>query len=95
MGLAPINHILKQTNKMLYIYELVTNKSQHYVTTNRITNGSHNPTKRCHEGQAVTAFLWFLFACYAASTAFSLLGGSSSGGSPGIRRGPAPVMTHV
>ena len=79
------------------IVRITTDTFQKYVTTNRITNGSHNPTKRCHEAQADTAFLWFLFACYAASMVLSFLSGgsSSAGGVGGIRRGPAPVMSHA
>ncbi|KAF3932116.1 hypothetical protein ABW20_dc0107159 [Dactylellina cionopaga] len=51
-----------------------------YVTSNPITNGSLDPSARCHEAQALTAFTWFLFAAYVASTIFSFLdwrGGSS------------------
>ncbi|KAJ6257300.1 hypothetical protein Dda_8189 [Drechslerella dactyloides] len=32
-----------------------------YVTTNSITNGNPDVTARCHEAQALCAFLWFLF----------------------------------
>jgi len=69
--------------------------NEKYILSNRITNGSHNPSKRCHEAQAVTAFLWFLFACYAASAVLSMFSSGSSSSSPGIRRGPAPVMSHA
>jgi len=68
--------------------------STSYVTTNSVTNGSHNPGKRCHEAQAATAFLFFGFACFAASTFFSFLGARSDGvnlRSGGIRRGPGRV----
>jgi len=51
-----------------------------YVLTNKITNGGYNHTGRCHEGQALTAFLWFLFATYAATTVLNGLG-SRRGGS--------------
>jgi len=61
-----------------------------YTHTNSITNGSHDTGKRCHEAQASTAFLWFGFACYAATT---VLSGLQSRGANvnmrGIRRGPA------
>ncbi|KAF1354846.1 marvel domain-containing protein [Delphinella strobiligena] len=65
-----------------------------YTTTNHITNGSHNTGKRCHEAQAVTAFLWFGFAAFTASAVLSGLqsrgaGLPSRGGAGGIRRGPA------
>ncbi|KAK6337491.1 hypothetical protein TWF730_002890 [Orbilia blumenaviensis] len=44
-----------------------------YVKSNSITNGSLNPTARCHEAQALTAFLWFLFGTYLASLVLSVL----------------------
>jgi len=52
-----------------------------YVKSNSITNGSTDQTARCHEAQALTAFLWFLFASFVASFALSFLG---------WRRGSAP-----
>lgn len=58
---------------------------QSYVLTNKITNGSHNPSKRCREEQAVTAFLWFGFAAWAGSLVLSAL--SSRGSTGGLRRG--------
>ncbi|WPH01444.1 Hypothetical protein R9X50_00429000 [Acrodontium crateriforme] len=58
---------------------------QGYLNSNIITRGS---SKRCREGQATTAFLWFGFAAFVASLAFSAMG-ARSGGSSGIRRGPA------
>ena len=72
---------------------------QDYTTTNHITNGSSDTSKRCHEAQAVTAFLWFGFAAFAASTVLSALQGKSSGmnmrgGMGGIRRG-GPAMSQV
>jgi len=66
------------------------NKS--YVLTNSLTNGSHNPTKRCHELQASTAFFWFLFLTYVASLVLSFLGGFAGGRT--IRRG-GPSMSQV
>ncbi|KAI4196226.1 MAG: hypothetical protein LQ350_006679 [Teloschistes chrysophthalmus] len=56
-----------------------------YVLSNKITNGSHNPSKRCREAQAVTAFLWFGFAAWLGSLVLSAL--SSRGGTGGLRRG--------
>ncbi|KAF3315754.1 hypothetical protein TWF173_003321 [Orbilia oligospora] len=44
-----------------------------YVITNSITNGGRDPTARCHEAQALTAFLWFLFGTYLASLVLSVL----------------------
>jgi len=71
-----------------------------FTSTNNVTSGSYNPTQRCHEGQAVCAFLWFGFAAYAAALALDLMGGSGStanlrGGMGGIRRGGGPSMSQV
>jgi len=69
--------------------------NNHYTTTNKITNGSHNTNKRCTEAQAVTAFLWFGWAAFTASAVLSGLqsrgagGMNMRGGAGGIRRGPA------
>ncbi|KAL9022050.1 MAG: hypothetical protein Q9185_000791 [Variospora sp. 1 TL-2023] len=60
-----------------------------YVTTNRVTRTSDNPSKRCRESQAACAFLWFGFAAWAASLVLSAL--SSRGGTSGLRRGPGKV----
>jgi len=62
-----------------------------FTHSNFITNGSPNTSSRCHEAQATTAFLWFGFAAFAASTVFSFLNrGSVSGSSTysGSHRGP-------
>jgi len=45
-----------------------------YVIDNPITNGSYDPTARCHEAQALTTFLYFLFIAYLVSLVFSFLG---------------------
>jgi len=68
----------------------------HYVASNSLTNGSHSPTKRCHELQASTAFFWFLFVSYAASLVLVGLSARGSGISSrgGIRRG-GPSMSQV
>lgn len=64
-----------------------------YTRSNSITNGSFNTEKRCHEAQASTAFLWFGFAAFAVSTAFSLLSGQGNVNiRGGIRR---PNMSQV
>jgi hypothetical protein len=61
-----------------------------YTTSNHITNGSPNTSKRCHEAQASTAFLWFGWAAFTASMVFSLLDGKGSANMRGgLRRGPA------
>jgi hypothetical protein len=71
--------------------------NQGYLASNPITNGGRNRGKRCHEAQAVTAFLWFAFVAYLASAILS--GMASLGGanlrSGGIRRGGGPAMSHV
>ncbi|MCJ1371209.1 hypothetical protein MMC20_002424 [Loxospora ochrophaea] len=65
-----------------------------YLASNGVVNGSRDPKKRCHEAQAVCAFLWFGFAAYAGSTFFSAL--ESRGGTSGIRRGgPSMSQVHV
>ena len=73
---------------------------QSYVNSNIVTSGSNDNTKRCREGQAVCAFMWFGFAAWLGSLVFSAFGGSGStvnlrGGIGGIRRGGAPSMTQV
>ncbi|KAI9786374.1 MAG: hypothetical protein M1816_008035 [Peltula sp. TS41687] len=72
-----------------------------YLISNPITNGGHNMGKRCHEAQAVTAFLWFGFLTYLASAILSGMGSlggrtnmRSGGGGGGLRRG-GPPMTSV
>jgi len=42
-----------------------------YLKLNPVTNGANNMTKRCHEAQAATAFLWFGFLAYLASAVLS------------------------
>ncbi|KAB8737514.1 hypothetical protein FH972_026473 [Carpinus fangiana] len=70
--------------------------NEDYLRNNEITNGADNMSKRCHEAQASTAFLWFGFAAFAASAVLSGL--SSRGGanlrSGGARRG-VPSMSKV
>ncbi|MCJ1250730.1 hypothetical protein MMC30_007958 [Trapelia coarctata] len=68
-----------------------------YVTINTVTSGSFDDTKRCHEGQAVCAFMWFAFASYLGSLVFSAMearGGGVSVRGGGIRRG-GPSMSQV
>lgn len=60
---------------------------------------TNHQMKVCREDQASTVFLWFLFACYIGSLAFSAMGMSGGvnmrrGGAGGIRRGP-PAMSQV
>jgi len=70
-----------------------------YVDHNIVASGSYDNVKRCHEGQAVCAFLWFGFACYLASLVVSGFGSSGGanlrGGIGGIRRGGGQSMSQV
>lgn len=71
--------------------------NQNYITTNEVTRGSNNDTKRCQEAQAAAAFLWFGFAAFLGSLVFSGLSARSGGtttGMRGIRRG-GPAMSQV
>ncbi|KLJ07897.1 hypothetical protein EMPG_16625 [Blastomyces silverae] len=45
-----------------------------YTSRNSITRDAPSPEKRCREAQAVSAFLWFLWAAFVASTVISGLG---------------------
>jgi len=67
-----------------------------YVIHNPLTNGSADPTKRCHELQASCAFFWFLFAAYVGSLVMAAVGskGGMTSGRGGIRRG-GPSMSQV
>ncbi|MCJ1442691.1 MAG: hypothetical protein MMC23_003188 [Stictis urceolatum] len=69
-----------------------------YTKSNLVTKTSGSEPKRCREAQASTAFLWFAFACYAASMVLSFMnksgGGGLRGGVGGIRRG-GPSMSQV
>lgn len=72
---------------------------QVYTTSNGITNGSDNTEKRCREAQATCAFLWFGFAAFLGSLAFSAVSSRSGtaigrGGVGSIRRG-GPSMSQV
>lgn len=61
-----------------------------YTRSNRITNGSYNTEKRCRQAQAATAFYWFGFAAFAASTFIDVSAGHGINLRPGgSRRGPA------
>ncbi|KAJ5623987.1 hypothetical protein N7510_000296 [Penicillium lagena] len=71
-----------------------------FTNHNEITDGSHNPEKRCREAQASTAFLWFGWAGYMASVIISIfmarssvsVRGGRAGGAHGRRR---PNMAQV
>jgi len=65
-----------------------------YTTTNHITNGSHDTHKRCREAQASTAFMWFGWAAFVASLAFSVMNGRGNVNMRGGIRG-APSMSQV
>ncbi|EAW11636.1 MARVEL domain-containing protein [Aspergillus clavatus NRRL 1] len=70
-----------------------------YTLHNEVTNGSHNREKRCREAQASTAFLWFAWAGYMASTIISIL--MARGSTESMRGRPArgargrPSMAQV
>ncbi|KAK4541508.1 hypothetical protein LTR36_007954 [Oleoguttula mirabilis] len=69
-----------------YLHVHSCSKSAYYLS-NHTAGGSE---KKCREAQATTAFLWFGFASFLASTVLSGLG--TRGGAntrPGVRRGPA------
>jgi hypothetical protein len=55
--------------------------------------GSANVVKRCREVQAATAFMWFLFATFAAALVLSFLGFRRGGGS--MRSGPTMSQVRV
>lgn len=61
-----------------------------YVGSNHVIRGASNQHGACREAQASTAFLWFGFAAFVASAAFTGMGmGGGSAPRGGIRRGPA------
>merc|ERR1711964_157713 len=55
----------------------------------RLDERSNNPSKRCHELQASTAFYWFAFAAFLGSAILGFMSGGSSFSRPrgGIRKG--------
>lgn len=57
-----------------------------------IAYGSANDSKRCREVQASTAFMWFLFATFAAALVLGFLGFRRGGGSI---RSSGPTMSQV
>ncbi|KAL4806193.1 marvel domain-containing protein [Aspergillus unguis] len=72
--------------------------NQEYIHNNEVTNGSDNPSKRCREAQASTAFLWFAWAGFAASMILSILQSRRAGANLRPRTGPArgrPTMAQV
>lgn len=60
--------------------------------SNHIVYGANNDEHRCRTLQASTAFMWFLFACYAVSALFTFLDFRRGGGSV---RGSKPNMAQV
>lgn len=69
--------------------------NEDYTKNNIVTRGSPNDLKRCQEGQASCAFLWFGFACFAATLFLNLVGGDNVNLRAGIRRPGAPSMSQV
>lgn len=70
--------------------------NEDYTRNNSVIRPTNSLGKRCHEAQAVTAFLWFGFAAYLASAIFSGLASRGTGGigRGGIRRG-GPSMSQA
>jgi len=67
--------------------------NSNYTLHNKVTNSSPDTHKRCREAQASTAFFWFAFAAFVATTAFSVMGGSGGVNMRGgVRR---PTMSQV
>ncbi|BFZ63917.1 hypothetical protein YB2330_005054 [Saitoella coloradoensis] len=68
--------------------------NQDYINSNKVINGSSH---RCREAQAGTAFIWFLFAAYLASTLTSAMTAFSSADAPSRRRrgGAQPQMAQA
>ncbi|EFR02797.1 hypothetical protein MGYG_05797 [Nannizzia gypsea CBS 118893] len=72
-----------------------------YTSTNPVSRGSKSLEKTCREGQAATAFLWFLWFAFLLSTLYSLWrvkqrysgGGDRQRTSP--NRGQTPTMSQV
>lgn len=62
---------------------------------NYIAWGSANDEKRCREIQASTAFMWFLFACFAASLFFTWKNGRRGGLGGGSFVSSRPSMAQV
>ncbi|KAK3325214.1 marvel domain-containing protein [Apodospora peruviana] len=58
-----------------------------------IAFGSYDTTKRCRELQASTAFMWFLFATFAAGLFFTFMSFRRTGGS--VRSGPTMSQVRV
>jgi hypothetical protein len=101
VALAAKLHVHSCNNKVYLNWTITLGQNltiqQDYILHNSITNGAPNRKQRCQEAQASTAFLWFGFACYAASTFFSTIaarGGGVNLRSGGIRRG-GPAMSQV
>lgn len=78
------------------LFENVLTYCQNYVNKNSITNGSLNRSKRCHEAQAITVFLWFGFLTFLGSLIFSALSARGGGANlrGGARKGP-PAMSQA
>ncbi|KAK3953927.1 marvel domain-containing protein [Pseudoneurospora amorphoporcata] len=60
---------------------------------NWIAYGSGNDEKRCREIQAGTAFMWFLFAVFAAALTMAAMSWRRTGG--GVRSGPTMSQVGV
>lgn len=92
-----LNNIFWFCGAIAFAAELTATNCNNYgfLVSNKVTNAGPNMSKQCHEGQAVTAFLWFGWAAFMASTVIS---GVGLGGSGGLRRGGlsrGPQMSKV
>lgn len=96
LGVHSCGDVVSTYRLLRRCFSALTN-TKDYISTNSVTTGSYNDAKRCHEGQAVCAFLWFGFAAYLGSLVFSAMearGGGVSVRTGGIRRG-GPSMSQV
>ncbi|KAF2274720.1 uncharacterized protein EI97DRAFT_451520 [Westerdykella ornata] len=66
-----------------------------YVLHNSITNGSHDPEKRCRMAQASTAFLWFGWVAWIVTLVISLMSIRGGANLRGGARKPGPSMSQV
>ena len=73
------------------------NINANHLPSNWIAFGAKDTEKRCREIQASTVFMWFLWACFVACLAFTVI--TSRGGSGGLggrfRGGSRPSMSQV
>lgn len=67
-----------------------------YIFSNSLTNGSFDPGRRCHELQAATVFMWFLFISLLGSLVLDIINGSKTSTASSSRsRAGAPTMSQA